>query len=164
LTAHVQGRISVPALAIPNVEQDHECGAERRRRTQSFDQTPSVVIYYLWNVVTGHYDNCTSVKLLPANPIANVGILEGIAQPLGLLHANSTDDDVTSDHCGEERDPLRQPSLTPGRLQDNQTHWKDPERSETGSHPGLDEPVERAEEGYLHLAIFASRVVSLFYT
>ncbi len=160
----VQDRISVPALAIPNVEQNHECGAERRRRAQSFNQTPGVIIYYLRDVVAGHYDNRTCAKLLTAQPIPNVGILERVAQPLGLPHANGANDDVTSDHCSEERDPLRQPGLTPRRLQHNQTHWKDPERSETGSHCGLNEPVERAEEGYLHLAIFASRVVSLFDT
>ena len=122
----VQGRISVPALAIPNAEQDHECGAERRRRAQSFHQTPGVVIYYLWDVATGHYDNRTCAKLLTAQPKPNVGILERVAQPLGLLHTNGADDDVTSDHCSEEWDPLRQPGLAPGRLQDNQTHWKDP--------------------------------------
>jgi hypothetical protein len=160
----VQGRISVPALAIPNVEQDHEGGAERRRRAQSFNQTPGVVVCYLWNVAPGHYDNRTSAKLLSAQPIPNVGILEGVAQPLGVLHANGADDDVTGDHGSEERDSFGQPGLSPGRLQDNQTDWKDPERSETGSHSGLDEPVERAEEGNLCLAISANRVVSWFDT
>jgi hypothetical protein len=122
----VQDGISVPALAIPNVEQDHECGAERRRRAQSFNQTPGVVIFYLRDVATGHYDNRTSAKLLAAKPKPNVGILESVPQPLRLLHANGANDDVTSDHCSEERDPLRQPGLTPRRLQHNQTHWKDP--------------------------------------
>jgi hypothetical protein len=152
-------QISVLAPAIPKVEQDHEGGAERRRRAQSFHQTAGDVIEWLRDVAAGHYDNRTSVELLPANPISNSWVLEGVAKPLRLLHANGADDDVTSDHCGEEWDSLRQPSLSPCCLQDNQTQRKDPQRSEPGLHPRLDEPVERAEEGDLRLATGASWVV-----
>jgi hypothetical protein len=156
-----QDRISVPALAISNVGQDHECGAERHRRAQSFHQAHGILIFYVRDLATGHDDNRTCAKLLAPKPIPHVGVLESVAQPLGPLHANGADDDVPKDHRCEERDPLRQPGLAPGCLQDDQTHWKDPQRPETGSHSGLNETVERAEDGDLHFAVRASRVVYL---